>query len=150
MESTKTNSKEDGVSKEIPKQKHVDIFEKHKRQVAAYLGKQSEKLSALQRKWSLLTFGIIMGGFCLLMMIRPFQQNETHVFVIPEGMESSVVIKKPFNDEPILSPTDYQMLQSFKRTLDSLYKSDRPMYEELLRDHEGLLDSINFLMRLVH
>ena len=63
-------------------------------------------------------------------------------------MKTTITIVPPETHEPVIAQEDLTMLMQFKSTLDSLYKFDRPTYEELLRGREGLLDSIDFLIWL--
>ena len=113
-----------------------------------FLSRQSEKLSSQQKKLSLLFFGILMGGISLGLIFRPFLNSESGSFTIPEGMKTTITIVPPETREPVIAQEDLTMLMQFKSTLDSLYKFDRPTYEELLRGREGLLDSIDFLIGL--
>ncbi len=136
------------AEKEATKQKLPEKIDQLKRYLASFLGRQSEKLSSQQKKLSLLFFGILMGGISLGLIFRPFINSESGSFTIPEGMKTTITIVPPETHEPIIVQEDLQMLLEFKSTLDSLYKFDRPTYEELLRGREGLLDSIDFLIGL--
>ncbi|MEO7988609.1 MAG: hypothetical protein ABI663_03650 [Chryseolinea sp.] len=118
------------------------------RKLADYLKAQSEKLSSSQKKLALALFGLLMGGICLTLTIRPFYSSPASEFNLPEGMTSKALVIPPAEREAMFSEEDYLMLMKFKSTLDSLYKTDRPIYDELLRGREGLLDSINFLISI--
>ncbi len=145
---TNDNPKTTPADKEETKPKLSEKIDRLKRYIAAFLGKQSEKLSSQQKKLSLLFFGILMGCISLELIVRPFLSSDSGSFTIPEGMKTTITIVPPDTREPVISLEDLQMLIEFKSTLDSLYKFDRPTYEELLRGREGLLDSIDFLTGL--
>ena len=120
----------------------IDIL---KHQLANFLGRQSQKFSLRQQKRILLLAGVLMGGASLVLIIRPFQDSATPAFNIPEGM---AFIIPPRERDAVIAEEDYLMLLKFKSTLDSLYKTNRPVYDELLQGHAGLLDSINFLISI--
>jgi hypothetical protein len=123
----------------------VDIL---KHQLANFLGRQSQKLSLHQQKRILLLAGVLMGGISLALIIRPFQDSTTPAFNIPEGMNAKAFIIQPRERDAMIAEEDYLMLLKFKSTLDSLYKTNRPVYDEVLQGHAGLLDSINFLISI--
>ncbi|HPM29960.1 MAG TPA: hypothetical protein PLJ60_06465 [Chryseolinea sp.] len=149
MKSTSNdNSKTSSAEKDSTKQKLSEKIDRLKRYLATFLSRQSEKLSSQQKKLSLLFFGILMGGISLRLIFRPFLNSESGSFTIPEGMKTTITIVPPETHEPVIAQEDLTMLMQFKSTLDSLYKFDRPTYEELLRGREGLLDSIDFLIGL--
>jgi hypothetical protein len=145
---TKDN-KDDSLNREQTiKGRFAERIEIRKRQLANFLGRQSQKLSLRQQKLMLLLLGVLMGGVSLTLIIHPFQDSSAHTFNIPEGMNAKAFIIPPRERDATISEEDYLMLLKFKATLDSLYKTDRPVYDELLRGHEGLLDSINFLISI--
>lgn len=139
------------LEKETPEEtsyrhKLKTIVNSYLRKLADYLRRQSEKLSSPQKKLALALFGLLMGGICLTLTIRPFYNPSTSGFNFPEGMKAKAFIVPPAEREVMFSEEDYLMLMKFKSTLDSLYKADRPTYDALLIGREGLLDSINFLI----
>ncbi len=123
----------------------IDIL---KHQLANFLGRQSQKLSLRQQKRILLLAGILMGGISLALIIRPFQDSATHSFNIPKGMNAKAFIIPPRERNAMIAEEEYLMLLKFKSTLDSLHKTNRPVYDEVLQGHAGLLDSINFLISI--
>lgn len=130
------------------KEKLVGSMNSLLRKLADYLRVQSEKLSSSQKKLVLAIFGLFIGGVYLTLTIRPFYYSSAKEFNLPEGMTTKALVMPPTEREAIFSEEDYLMLMKFKSTLDSLYKKDRPVYDELLRGREGLLDTINFLIGL--
>ena len=122
--------------------------QKVKRQLADYLNRMSEKLSIQTKKRILVTVGILMGCICLAMMFEPFRNPMIDQQVIPHETKVPIVIVPPESNDALLSPEDYSMLLEFKQTMDSLMINDRGSYEEILNGREGLMDSINFLIRL--
>jgi hypothetical protein len=145
MKTTDKHS-EKKTSEESVKEKLVGSINLLLRKLADYLRTQSEKLSSSQKKLALALFGLLMGGICLTLTIRPFYYSSTNEFSLPKGMTTVARVIPPAEREAMFSEEDYLMLMKFKSTLDSLYKTDRPVYDDLLRGREGLLDSINFLM----
>lgn len=143
-----TNDSSKTADKEATKQKLPERIDQFKRYLADFLGRQSEKLSLLQKKRALLLFGILMGGISLGLIFRPFISSNSGSFTIPDGMKTTITIVPPDTREPVIAKGDFQMLMEFKSTLDSLHKFDRPTYEELLRGREGLLDSVDLLIGL--
>ncbi len=146
---TLTRDKKKDTAKDEPsiKNKLSAFIDIHKRQIANFLGRQSEKLSSKQKKLTLLCLGIMMGMICLTLIVRPFQYPSLDTFNISKGIEAAAIIP-PDTSEPIISHEDFRMLFRFRLTLDSLYRVDRTTYDEVLRGHEGLLDSINFLISI--
>lgn len=130
------------------KEKLVGSMNSMLRKFADYLKTQSEKLSLSQKKLALAIFGLLMGGICLTLTIRPFYYSSASEINLPEGMTTKALVIPPAEREAMFSEEDFLMLMKFKSTLDSLYKTDRPVYDDLLRGREGLLDSINFLIDL--
>lgn len=145
MKTTDKHS-EKKTSEESVKEKLVASINVLLRKLADYLRMQSEKLSSSQKKLALALFGLLMGGTCLTLTIRPFYYSSTNEFSLPEGMTTAARVIPPAEREAMFSEEDFLMLMKFKSTLDSLYKTNRPVYDDLLRGREGLLDSINFLM----
>lgn len=146
MKTTDKHS-EKGTSEEASvKEKLVGSINVLLRKLADYLRTQSEKLSSSQKKLALALFGLLMSGICLTLTIRPFYYSSASEFNLPEGMTTKAQVIPPAEREAMFSEEDYLMLMKFKSTLDSLYKTDRPVYDDLLRGREGLLDSINYLI----
>lgn len=146
MKTTDKHS-EKGTSEEASvKEKLVGSINVLLRKLSDYLRTQSEKLSSSQKKLALALFGLLMGGICLTLTIRPFYYSSASEFNLPEGMTTKAQVIPPAEREAMFSEEDYLMLMKFKSALDSLYKADRPVYDELLRGREGLLDSINYLI----
>ncbi len=124
-----------------------DAIEKRKRAVAEFLGRTSERLSPNGKKLSLLFFGIVMGGVSLALITAPFRDSPVSAYGFTKELSppSTTVPIQP--SDSIFSQEDYQLLIGFKHTLDSLKQYDPATYHELIKGREGLLDSINFLLR---
>lgn len=144
---TEIENKKDNTS-EHPNTKLGDRIELMKQHVANFLNRHMEKLSTQHKKWVLLVLGILMGAASLTVIIKPFQDSSAQAFRLPEGMEPRTWIVPPGKQDIMFSEEDYRMLLKFKAMLDSLYKADRPTYDEVLKGHEGLLDSIDFLISI--
>lgn len=148
MKTTDKNLAEKTSEEVSVKEKLVGSMNSLLRKFADYLKIQSEKLSLSQKKLALALFGLLIGGVCLTLTIRPFYYSSANEINLPEGMTTEARVIPPAEREAMFSEEDYLMLMKFKSTLDSLYKKDRPVYDELLRGREGLLDTINFLIGL--
>ena len=122
-------------------------LEAWQRKLADFLGTQSKRLSNKQKKLSLLCFGIIMGSLSLVLMIEPFRKAPaTTSPFISEKIRLPPIIESQLDSQTALSQEELEWLIGFTQTLDSLKLYDSTSYDHLLKDHEGLLDSINFLI----
>lgn len=124
-----------------------EIFDKRKRQLADFLGRQSEKLSPQSKKIIVLFFGVIMGGICLALALKPFQHSATNNSLILETLAPSVIVPQTSIDS-LRSHEDHKKLIGFMKAMDSLRKYDHATYDELLKGREGLLDSIRTLVSI--
>lgn len=122
--------------------------DKGTRTVADYLGQQSDRLSPKGRKFTFLFLGIVMAGVCISLIVKPFQQSGHKSFVLPSQASVPVISAPTQEPDSIFSEHDYQMLVSFKTTLDSLKQSDPTAYEGLMKNRKGLMDSVNFLIEI--
>lgn len=146
MKTTDKHSEKKTSEEASVKEKLVGSINVLLRKLADYLRTQSEKLSSSQKKLALALFGLLMGGICLALTIRPFYYSSASEFNLPDGITTKALVIPPAERESMFSEEDYLMLMKFKSTLDSLYKTDRPVYDDLLRGRKGLLDSINYLI----
>lgn len=123
-------------------------IEKKKSQLAEFLGRASEKLSSNEKKLALLFFGIVMGGISLTLIVRPFRNSPENTYGFSRELHEPITSIPIQPSDSVFSQGDYQLLIGYKHTLDSLKQHDPATYHELLKGREGLLDSINFLIRL--
>lgn len=121
--------------------KLTDYCQRH---AAHALSTQWEKLSSSQKKITTLILGILIGCFCIYLILKPSTQSISDSF--PFETDTSLVT--PLPQERAISTQDYLLLINFKTMLDSLYKTDPNTYHEILQGRQGLLDSIDFLIRL--
>lgn len=121
-------------------------IENKKRQLAEFLGRKSEKLSPQGKKLSLLFFGVVMGGICLALIVKPFQDSPANAYGFSKELSAPLLTVPRQQADSAFSREDYKMLLGFKQTIDSLKQYDPTTYNELLKGREGLLDSINFLI----
>lgn len=124
-----------------------EIFDKRKRQLADFLGRQSEKLSPQSKKVMLLFFGVMMGGICLALILKPFHRSAINSPFILEAIEPTVTVPQSSMDS-LPSREDHEKLIGFMKVMDSLRKYDHATYDELLKGREGLLDSIRTLISI--
>lgn len=116
---------------------------KHK--IAQNLTKQSERLSPLQKKWYLLTIGVLTGGLCLALVLQPVIQWNDKAIPYPANASQYAIVPQP--NPGLFTEEDYLLLTRFKLTMDSIYKVDRITYDELLKEHHGLMDTVNLLIK---
>jgi hypothetical protein len=118
-----------------------------KRQIANYLNELNEKFSQPTRKKIFVIVGIIMGCICLAMIIEPFRNPIGDRDVILRDGNVPVVIAPP-DAEPLISSEEFSMLTDFKKMIDSLRVYDHKSFREILSGRDGLMDSIDFLIKL--
>jgi len=140
-------------NKNRQKQTAVEILtssiESGKRKVADFMEKQSERLSPSGKKRALICFGLIVTLASIMMMTEPFRDKAVNTSTFfPSQMEVPPGTR-PFPDD-VFSEEDYLLLSGFKRTLDSLKQYDPQVYRELLNGRQGLLDSMDYLLRMYH
>lgn len=123
-------------------------IDKKKRQLAEFLGRHSEKLTLQGKKLSLLLFGIVMGGTSLVLIVKPFRDSAANPYSFSKEIGKPLFIVPPHQVDTMLSHEEYEMLLGFKQTIDSLKRYDPATYDRFLKGHEGLLDSINFLISI--
>ena len=85
-----------------------------------------------------------MAMLCLLTTIAPFTNVKT---VIPIPVEKIITTVTPPVEDPLLSPEDLDMLRDFKHVMDSLKIHDPETYQDILQGRQGLLDSVELLLR---
>jgi hypothetical protein len=127
--------------------KLFEKIEKVKHQMADYLNGMNERFSLQTKKRIFITLGILMGCICFAMIIQPFR-NPTANQVVLQNANGPVVIVPPAQEEPLISPVEFSMLEDFKQMMDSLNIYDPKSYKEILNGREGLMDSIKFLIKL--
>jgi hypothetical protein len=128
--------------------KLYEKIENRKRQLANYLNSFNENFSLQTRKRIFATVGILMGCICLAMMIEPFRNPTSDRSVIQHNTGIPVVIVPPNKEEPLISDEEFSLLDNFKQMMDSLNIYDNKSYKEIFDGREGLMDSIDFLMRI--
>lgn len=108
------------------------------------LNRQLSQLPPKVQKRSFITAGCVVASLCLFMVVSPFTTKDNDTQIVPRG-ESSTVIVPPI--DPLLSTSDLMMLQDFKQVMDSLKIYDKKTFREILQGREGLLDTVEFLLR---
>lgn len=119
-------------------------WETGKRRLASFLQVQSERLSPDTKRIVLALFGIVMGGLCLLLILRPISDSPTtgsYTVSIPK------VTPAPKMNEQVVTGDEYRMLADFIRAIDSLKQHDIPLFKEIIEGREGLLDTVRFLLQ---
>lgn len=119
--------------------------EEVKRNTASYLGKQSDKLSIKQKKLTFIVFGVLMAGVCLSLIVKPFNGVSTTLDALTSHAMTTIPVQQ---DDSVFSRKDFQTLLRFKHSMDSLKQANPEGYNEFLKDRQGLIDSVNFLIEI--
>jgi hypothetical protein len=128
------------------KQRINQAIDKQQRRLAAYLNAQTAKLSTRMRKFILLAFGILTSVICVGLIVQAY--NGTSVKL--KGFSKPVITQPALPMDPLFSEEDYRMLAAFQKMMDSLKRSPygREIYDQILKERPGLLDSVDFLLKL--
>lgn len=113
-------------------------------QFADTLSERYEKLSQAGKTVSLLLFGVAMGAASLYFIFSPGQAANT----LAEATAKLPVVIPGQPSEPLITLQEYQQLMSFRQALDSLHTVNPVLYDQLLHERQGLLDSLNLLINL--
>lgn len=108
------------------------------------VNRQLSHLPPKIQKRSFIAAGCVVASLCLFMVVSPFTTKDNDTQIVPRG-ESSTVVVPPI--DPLLSTSDLMMLQDFKQVMDSLKIYDKKTFREILQGREGLLDTVEFLLR---
>jgi len=123
---------------------NLATVERWKKTVAEFLEQQNARLSPFTRKVIAGIMGLFIAGASFMLIITSLRQHGAGVF----PTEILAPIKTmPIQQSP-LSREEYEMLRKFKQSMDSLRRYDPVFCDEVLKDHTGLLDTINFLLSL--
>ena len=124
--------------------------EESKRAAAKYLENQSDKLSPKGRRIAFLFFGIVMGAICLSLIMRPFHVSETTTHPFPQEIITPITPVPIQENDSVFSEGDYRTLVAFKLSMDSLKQANPVAYEDVMKNHRGFMDSVNFLISIYH
>jgi len=105
----------------------------------------ASRLPLRARKWLGGTLGLGVAVLCMVMIARPFYT--TYPAVVIERGRIPVTIVPP-KAEPLLSVEDRAFLAGFKSMMDSLKVHDLDTYAKIIRGREGLLDSVELILKL--
>jgi hypothetical protein len=122
-------------------------IEMGKRKFAHFLNRRSERLSTRGKKTALICFGVIVTLVSVSLIIEPFRNKMVNASTFLPAQIEAPSIPKPSSDV-VFSEEDYLLLTGFKKMLDSLKRYDPQVYHEVLKGHDGLMDSVNFLLDL--
>ncbi|MNK11807.1 hypothetical protein D3C87_298560 [compost metagenome] len=119
------------------------------RRWSAWMAAKSEGLS-LRTQWVALTIFCILTAASCIYLIRSALQPK------PISMVSVDRIKIPEHTapvhlkRPIISTEEYEKLKIYRLYMDSLARSPtgKPQYDQFLKQHPGLLDSIRTIEQL--
>lgn len=121
-----------------------DKLESAKRRLADKLGTLSERFSTKTKKWAVILTGLACATICIATIAIPFiKTKKTPLY----GNEAMPVVIRPQEPSSLLSVEEYQLLQGFIHTMDSLKYIDKEAYQKAITGREGMIDSILFLLR---
>lgn len=113
--------------------------------LSKYLNACASRLPLKVRKWVGGTLGLGVAALCMVMIARPFYAGYPAVVIERGRMPVTIV---PPQGEPILSVEDRAFLAGFKSMMDSLKVHDLDTYAKIIRGREGLLDSVDLILKL--
>jgi hypothetical protein len=91
--------------------------------------------------------GIVIVCVCIMTIVEPGDKEAGNIDLVPYTYTAPLLVN-PGGDDATLSAADYTMLLEFIHTMDSLRVYDRATYDTILLGHEGLLDSVRFVISL--
>lgn len=139
--------------KTIPKQNeqrstllsHVMRWVHHRqRRFADLLSDRYERLSQRGKKISLLLFGLMMAGASLYLIGSPGESS--NVLAEVNAQLPVAILDQPRQE--LITLQEYRQLLSFRDALDSLHEVNPALYDQMIRERKGLLDSLELLIRI--
>jgi hypothetical protein len=112
--------------------------------LSKYLNACASRLPLQLRKWVGGTLGLGVAVLCIVMIARPFYTGYHAVVIERRRMPITIV---PPQGEPFLSVEDRAFLAGFKTMMDSLKVHDLDTYAKMIRGREGLLDSVELILK---
>lgn len=110
------------------------------------LNVQFNRLTLRSKKTIIVCFAILVTTLSGTIIIRPFLEGkQTLSFALPMQIAQPPTANFP---QEIFSEEDYLLLMQFKHTLDSLKKYDPQVYQDIIRDRQGLVDSLEYLVSI--
>jgi hypothetical protein len=122
--------------------KREENITEDKRGVLSTIYHACHTLSRRAKRQLLAMTGIGIVCICILAIVEP----KKNIDIVPSGY--TVLHLENSGDETLLSGSEYKMLLDFIHTMDSLRTHDRATYDAILQGHEGLLDSVHFVIGL--
>jgi hypothetical protein len=118
-----------------------------KKSLLASIRNVCSRPSEQTKKQVLAIIGIVMVSICILTVVDSTHKPVGSVEFIPDKYTTPFMPHSD-SDEAAISTADYKMLLQFVRTMDSLKVYDRASYDTILLGHDGLLDSVHFVLSL--
>lgn len=117
--------------------------------IAIWLTRLSEKLTQRGKKTFLIIFAFVVSAICLFLILAPFTVSRgTSANRLPgNDKKHNKTTPPPLTNAPVISEGDLNTMIKFRRTLDSLKRHDPDTYNSLTQGRQGLIDSIDFLIR---
>lgn len=153
----KTNSKE--LAKNSMQEKLANTIVTKSLQLqerwAAFMQRKTEQLSDRSKKYTIVLFCLLAGGYSLYTIGESLSINKKKSIAITSIKTPNHITQKggEINDGTItISEHEFNKIQTFKSYMDSLGKSvtGRKIADSILLNRPGLMDSIIQLERLYH
>ena len=120
---------------------------------ARFMDKKINPLSLKRKKRCLCLFITFFSAYCLYLVVSPFtvtKKNRTVKIQTIQFPKYSDKAGEAENREGWISGSEYNRIHSFRLYMDSLAKdeSGKKIYDSILSQHPGLMDSITLLEEL--
>ena len=120
---------------------------------ADYLQGKTERLSSRVKKYGLIGFCVLFGGFSLYLTINGFNKRSSKKFsvapiIVPE--HTGKAGEQNTRATIIITKKEFQKIERFRHYMDSLGQSvaGREVRNSILRFRPGLMDSIRLIQNL--
>ena len=124
-------------------------IDKVKRTLATYLNERVNKLSASQRKITLIIFGLLMGAICLAQVIQSLRAERSNTTISIDKITMPRDIHKESGEMLHQMETEnLNRVLRLKHLLDSLSNSEGSnVFDSLIHMRPGLMDSVNLFIQ---
>lgn len=143
----KNSHKDDDVNDRFTPGRLTLWLDQKKRYTADFLSQQMERLPTTGKRIVVLVFGVIMCSATVLVVVRSFSASHQNENVAPKPSDHAKPLIEDYTGN-LISHGDYELLVGFRKTLDSLRLHDPMIYQNLLRERQGLIDSLDFLIKI--
>jgi hypothetical protein len=120
---------------------------------ALFMQRKTEKLSARAKKYGIIFFCLLSGGYSLYIMMESFTTKRQKILAVTNIKPSEYATQTgdgKLYSAPIISDIEYQKIVQFRRYMDSLSvsKTGKTIADSILLARPGLMDSVLQLEKL--